>query len=359
MAMTKGARRLFGWLQGQKAGIIVPYEAIMDVAQWSESTLKTYIGKNKIAPFLEPLMGRQLKVLFNGEEITETFFEETFSQVAPRHISLSAGKQLEGEKGVYELVEPLGNGAVGHVWSASVNNQASLVAVKVMLPRQDLLQGSKLPNVRERFRREGRNGRTLNHLNLIPYIDVGEIERNPFLVMELGQRSIDEQLKASGSIPQEEAAEIVGDCLSALEYLHNKSCPHRDIKPANILEFREGVKIGDLGIVKWSDFDEAFTKGGTITRQSIQLGSWYYMAPEQQESPHEATNASDIYSLGVSWIEMLTGTLPSPQAIGAQAFNLPSLNGQINNLITRMCAYLPSERPSLQEISKVIDAAYR
>ena len=358
MAIRKGSERLFHWLRTQKAGMIVPYEVIMEAAKWSEASLKTYITKNKIAPFLEPLTDRQLKVLLNGEEINETFFDETFSQTAPRHIAFSAGKQLEGEKGIYELVERLGNGAVGHVWSASLNDRISLVAVKVMLPRQDLLQRSKLPNVRERFRREGRNGCTLSHPNLVSYVDVGEVERNPFLVMELGQRSIDDQLKASGSIPQEETAEIVSDCLRALGYLHNKSCPHRDIKPANMLEFSGAVKVGDLGIVKWSDFDEAFTKGGTITRQSIQLGSWHYMAPEQQESPHDATNASDIYSLGVSWIEMLTGTLPSPHAIGAQAFDLPLLNGEVNDLVARMCAYRPSERPNLQEISEVIDAAY-
>ena len=216
MALSKGARRLFNWLRAQKAGLIIPYEEVMAVAKWREVSLKTYVGKNKIAPFLEPLQGRQFKVLLDGDEISETFFDETFSQTAPRHIALSSGKQLEGEKGVYELVERLGNGAVGHVWSASLNYQASLVAVKVMLPRQDLLQDSKLPNVRERFRREGRNGRTLDHPHLVTYIDVGEVERRPFLVMELGLRSIGEQLKTSGPIPQEEASEIVSDCLCAL-----------------------------------------------------------------------------------------------------------------------------------------------
>ena len=149
--------------------------------------------------------------------MSETFFYTKHSRKLPPGILLFLlASSLREKRGFNELVERLGNGAVGHVWSASLNYQASLVAVKVMLPRQDLLQDSKLPNVRERFRREGRNGRTLDHPHLVTYIDVGEVERRPFLVMELGLRSIGEQLKTSGPIPQEEASEIVSDCLCAL-----------------------------------------------------------------------------------------------------------------------------------------------
>lgn len=360
MALSRGAGKLFEWLKQQRAGKIVTYQDVMGVTGWSKVSLDTYIGKNKIAPFLQKLENQSLKILMDGDEITENFFNETFTQSAPRHINLSSGNQLQGEGNKYELVEPLGNGAVGHVWSARMQSpEVTLVAVKVMLPRQDLLQDSKLPNVRERFRREAQNGRELNHPNIVKYIDIGEVQQNPFLVMELANRSIANKLHISGPIPEEEAAEIILDAVTGLDFLHSKGCPHRDIKPANLLEFSDAIKLGDLGIVKWSDFDPAFTKGGTITLESMQLGSWFYMAPEQQESPHNAVNASDIYSLGVTWIELLTGKEPpSPQAIGAGKYNIPKVRTGVAELIANMVKYSPDERPSLIDIQETIQRAY-
>lgn len=196
MTLTKGAKKLFDWLKQQHAGTIVSYNDVMDVTDWSEGSLITYIGKNKIAPFLQKLENQSLKILMDGDEITENFFHETFTQTAPRQIQLSSGDQLQGQGNKYNLVEPLGNGAVGHVWSARTQSpEVILVASKIMLPRQDLLQDSKLPNVRERFRHEAENGRKLNHPNIVKYIDIGEVQQNPFLIMELADRSIADQLR--------------------------------------------------------------------------------------------------------------------------------------------------------------------
>jgi serine/threonine protein kinase len=177
--------------------------------------------------------------------------------------------------------------------------------------------------------------------------------------MELAIRSIADQLRDSGSIPEEEAAEIILDAVTGLDFLHSKGCTHRDIKPANLLEFPNAIKLGDLGIVKWSDFDPTFTKGGTITRESMQLGSWFYMAPEQQESPHNAVNASDVYALGVTWIELLTGREPpSPQAIGAGKYTIPDVRTGVAELIANMVKYSSDERPSLIDIQETIQRAY-
>lgn len=359
MALSRGAKKLFEWLKQQRAGTIVSYEAVMDATGWSKVSLNTYIGKNKVAPFLQKLENQSLKILMDGDEITENFFDETFTQSAPRRINLSSGDQLQGQCNKYELVEPLGNGAVGHVWSARTQSpEATLVAAKIMLPRQDLLQDSKLPNVRERFRLEARNGCELDHPNIVKYIDVGEVQQNPFLVMELANRSIAEKLHVGGPIPEEEAAEIILSAVAGLDFLHSKECRHRDIKPANLLEFPNAIKLGDLGIVKWSDLDPVFTKGGTITQESIQLGSWFYMAPEQQESPHRAVNASDIYALGVSWIELLTCQLPSPHAIIAGKYQIPEVRPGVAELLADMLKYIPDERPSLTDIQETLQRAY-
>ena len=82
------------------------------------------------------------------------------------------------------------------------------------------------------------------------------------------------------------------------------------------------------------------------------------MAPEQQESPHDAVPASDIYALAVTWIEMLAGALPSPQAIGAAAYKLPALDSGIAELIKQMHSYNPGDRPPITEILKKMRSAY-
>ena len=125
MALTRGAKNLFDWLMKQEAGTIVTNEDVMSAAGWSEVSLMTYLRKNKVAPFLQRLADRKLKVLLDGDEISEQFFDETFTQTAPRLIALSAGDQLEGEHDTYELVEPIGNGAVGKVWSARTVDESA------------------------------------------------------------------------------------------------------------------------------------------------------------------------------------------------------------------------------------------
>lgn len=356
MALVKGAKRCYEWLLTKSSGDVVSRTEIMNASGWKDDSLATYFRKNKLAPFLMPLTGDDVKVLLDGSGLSERYFDEVFTQTAPPKISLAVGDKLRGEDGVYTLVEPLGAGAVGHVWSARVDGEAEvrLVAAKVMLPREDLLADSKIVDVRERFRREARNGAKLQHLNIVRYLDVGEVQKNPFLIMERGASSVGRMLKQSGPMPEEEAAGIVLAVLDALSYLHQLGCPHRDVKPDNIIVFDDCYKLADLGIVKWSDFDPRFTTGGTLTRASMQLGSWFYMAPEQQQDPHEAVAASDVYALGVSWIEMLTGELPAPHAIGARQYPRPSAQDAVCNIIQRMVSYAPTERPSLVEVRKLV-----
>lgn len=307
MVLYKGARKCYEWLKEKKAGYVASRQEVLDVTGWKDASLTTYFKKNKLAPFLAPIANDRVKVLTDGDQVTVQYFHEVFTQTAPRRVTLTVGDVLEGLDDRYSLQEPLGNGAVGHVWSARLasTQTVQLVAAKVMLPREDLLADSKISNVRERFRRESEYGAHLSHENIVQYIDHGDVQGNPFLIMELGEKSVGKILKEQGSLTIEEAAAVIDNVLSALEYLHGHGMPHRDVKPDNILSFPDRFKLADLGIVKWTDFDPAITTAGTITRSSVQLGSWFYMAPEQQQDPHEAELASDIYALGVSWIEML------------------------------------------------------
>ena len=233
MALQKGAKLLFDWLGEQRAGTVVTYDAVMSATNWAEVSLRTYINKNKVAPFLQRLPGRKLKILLDGDDITEQFFNETFTQTAPRPITLVSGQTLHGRKGGYTLIEHIDNGAVGHVWSARATSGSMLVAAKVMLPRQDLLRSSQLPNVRRRFRREARCGETFEHPNVIRYLDSGDVEKNPFLIMELAESSVADRLARSKPISEGQSAEIVAGCIAGLCFLHEQTCVHRDVKPAN------------------------------------------------------------------------------------------------------------------------------
>ena len=338
--------KFFLFLTRFSVGDVVSKADILKASGWSESTFRTYLGKNYMDPFLARTdRDGKYRVLRDGNSIFRGEVASAFTQTRPELFVPIRGRVLRGNRGRYILDHEIGRGAVARVWDAKFQNEEQC-AVKIMDPRQDLLDPDVLDNVRQRFVRESRNGIKLRHANVVRCRDVGEIGSHPFLVMDRAQHSLESRLTA-GVMDLRESLHVVECCLSGLKYIHSADCVHRDIKPGNILKIGNQWVLGDLGIVRWSDMNKEFTSAAAITRSSVQLGSWYYMAPEQREDPHDVDSRSDVYSLGITWYEMLTGRVPDPTAVGARALAPPTKIDVVDELIVEMISYSAGSRPTV------------
>ncbi|MEM7252051.1 MAG: serine/threonine-protein kinase [Pseudomonadota bacterium] len=230
--------------------------------------------------------------------------------------------------GHYELKSRLGSGAVGVVFVAHDLKLLRDVAVKVLAPEY----GTRAPR-RERFLREAQAVSAIDHPNVCGIYDFGEAPSGElFLTMPLYRGETLAERLGRGALAPSPAAVIGLDIVAGLHAAHAAGVVHRDIKPANVmLTHRGDVKLIDFGIAK--AVGEAVTVGG------FTLGSLAYIAPEALRG-ERADERSDIWSLGVTFFEMLTGDLPF------DAEHPNPLQGEIlswQGLSTPQCKRLPHE----------------
>jgi serine/threonine protein kinase len=200
--------------------------------------------------------------------------------------------------GDYEIVARLGAGGLGVVYEVRHTISQRREAMKILLPDQ-----SGTPEMVERFRREVQTLATLSHVNIAQLHTAFYYGDQLAMIMELiqGETLRDRRLKMAITLPL--ALDTIGQVLQALVYAHRLGVVHRDIKPSNIM-------ITESGVVKLLDFGIALTEHASdLTGVGFLLGSLNYMSPEQV-SGSKATARSDIYSVGVTLYEMLTGKLP-------------------------------------------------
>jgi hypothetical protein len=207
-------------------------------------------------------------------------------------------------------VRLLGRGGQGDVWLALDRELGEEVAVKVFAPGLG-------EAARERLRREVRLGRKLRHSGLVRVYELVEVGERPAVIMELvGGGSLRDRL-AAGPLPAGEVAWVAEQVLDVLSYLHGMGILHRDIKPSNLLLDGEGrVRLADLGLARLLD------QGGDLTRTAMTVGTPGYMSPEQirGETP---VPASDLYGLGATLYQLLTGARPYE---GASEFAVADLH---------------------------------
>ena len=207
----------------------------------------------------------------------------------------------------YQIIEKLGEGGMSQVYKAEDLKLNRIVALKF-----SSLHLTSTEDDKKRFIREARAGAALNHPNICPVYEIGEIEGQPFIVMPyLEGSNLKEKIKIA-PLPLNEVLEIAIQIAQGLNEAHRKNVVHRDIKSANITITTKGqAVIMDFGL-SWYPGSSSVTKDGTT------LGTISYMSPEQARGTN-VDHRTDIWSFGVTLYEMITGELPfkghHPQAV--------------------------------------------
>lgn len=208
-------------------------------------------------------------------------------------------EEINTRVGDYQILNELGSGGMGRVYKVRNVISDRIEAMKVLLP--DLAGRQELAT---RFLREIKLMASLNHPNIAQLRTAFTADNQLVMIMEYVEgTTLADRLEKHGPIPVPEALNYISQVLDALSYAHGQHIIHRDIKPANIMVTPQGaVKLMDFGIARAGD-------GHSLTMTGTTLGSLGYMSPEQVKG--EVTDArSDLYSVGVSLYEMVTGQRP-------------------------------------------------
>lgn len=208
----------------------------------------------------------------------------------------------------YELMEKIGGGGMAVVYKAKCRLLNRFVAVKIL--RDEFTDDEEFV---KRFRIEAQAAASLSHPNIVPIFDVGHENNMHYIVMEyIDGITLKEYISEKGVLSWKEAVNIAVQICSAIEHAHKNHIVHRDIKPHNILFTREGIaKVTDFGIAR-------AVSSSTITMVGSTIGSVHYFSPEQARGGF-TDEKSDLYSLGITIYEMITGRVPfdgdSPVAV--------------------------------------------
>lgn len=203
--------------------------------------------------------------------------------------------------GPYDLLEKIAEGGMGAIYRGRHRESGQIVAIKIMAPH--LAQN---PLLLKRFEQEFRAASRLDHPNIVRALDYSDNGNMPYLVMEFVEgESLGQKLEREGQMNENDAIRIIAQVAQGLHRAHKQNLIHRDVKPDNVLVSTEGTaKLADLGLVKETETDLNLTKTGRG------LGTPHFMAPEQFRNAKNADIRCDIYSLGATLYQMVTGELP-------------------------------------------------
>lgn len=308
------------------------------------------------SPSFEATIVSGAKTLLSGISTRETAAPAPPALFAEGATIIEAGPS-DTIAGRYRIKSELGRGGMGIVHLAEDANLQRDVALKE-LPA--VFMASEM--MAERFRIEARALARLSHPGIVQVYDLIETGEGSFMAMEFVRGGpLDEYLNGKLPLSLDEFRRLAPPIARALQHAHDAGVIHRDLKPANILISEDGEpKITDFGLAKMHE-------GPKLTQAFTIMGSPAYMSPEQA-SGEVADARSDIYSLGCTFFEMVTGRLPfessGPQLLLAHLHEEPPRVSELRpeiptglaTLLDKMLAKSPDERPNLEEIVRGIEA---
>ena len=222
--------------------------------------------------------------------------------------------------GGYRILNEIGSGGFGVVCRAYDSDMGRAVAIKTLNPKR------ADSDAIERFRREALLTSEINHPNIIRVLDEGEDGDVRFIVMEMMPLSLRDALSA-GRLPISRAVDICRQAALGLKAAHDRDIIHRDIKPANILIDSNGtVKVSDFGIAHADSMPD-------LTSTGVGIGTLHYMSFEQFRDSKRVDARADIYSLGVTLCEMLTGK-PHERGESAKA-SRPAIPDELERIVNK------------------------
>ena len=300
--------------------------------------LGTWLEANEAeeAPPLEDLCASHPELLPRLVDLVE---REAELQVLLSGDVESDESQLQERFGPYHLEHVIGEGSMGRVFSAMEQPLRRRVALKVLRP-----DAHRDPRMRRRFEREARVTAALEHPSIVPIYGVGSEAGRSFMAMKLLEGpALDDKI---GELEPLRVAELGAQLARALHEAHLNGVLHRDVKPANILLDRGVAVLVDFGLAK-DRADQGATREGTVA------GTLLYMAPEQLRGEALLLDGrADVYALGVTLYELLSGSNPFDAADAPAVMQLvlhrdpprPRLSAQSDDLVTILLRAMEKER---------------
>ena len=258
----------------------------------------------------------------------------------------------------YEIVKRLGQGGMGSVYKARDAIMNRWVAVKILAP----FLATDMEYVK-RFFLEARIMQKLHHPYIVRPFDAGVVGDHKYLIMEfVNGPTLDRVLRKRGRLPERAALELVRQVAVALDYAWQRKIIHRDIKPLNIMLTRElKVKLCDLGLSKDVTQDISLTTTGSISCSPP------YASPELAQGYRDLDCRSDVYSLGVTLFQILTGELPFKGSAPGEFLikhvtksppnpreKNPAISKLTSNLILTMLEKKPEDRPTPEQVARAL-----
>lgn len=352
----------------------LPQEQLQRIAQHLDACSHCSSAVQGLHDTVDPLLA-ELRLDFQCDPPLETECRRVVARVAgighstpqPPSVvpeTMDLPPALPRTLGGFELLEELGEGGMGKVYKARQKTLGRIVAVKVLTHHRLTSAAAGA-----RFRQEMLAAGQLDHPHVVRALHA-EVEDVPYLAMEYVEGvNLARLLKDHGPLPVAAACELIRQAALGLQHAHENGLVHRDIKPSNLMLTTRGlVKVLDLGLARLRAEEQPADAG--LTGTGMVMGTPDYMAPEQLLDAHAVDIRADIYSLGCTLYELLTGAAPfsgpsySSLMEKRQAHlttpppplseHRPEVPAELADVVARMIAKLPEQRYATP--AEVVDA---